>query len=71
MKLELVREHSLEQARFKMAVVFDSGTLYKMTKNQIITSDENRRVRFKRPAYAAPFVVGDRETFNELINFVT
>jgi hypothetical protein len=27
-------------------------------------------VRFKRPAYAAPFVVGDRETFNELINYV-
>ena len=70
MKLELVREHSLEQARFKMAVVFDSGTLYKMTKNQNMYGGEKLEVRFKRPAYAAPFVVGDRETFNELINYV-
>ena len=69
MKLEEIRERTLEQARFKMAVVFDAGTLYQMTKNQSMFKGE-KTVRFKRPAYAAPFVVGDRETFNELINFV-
>ena len=52
-----------------MAVVFDAGTLYQMTKNQSMFKGE-KTVRFKRPAYAAPFVVGDRETFNELINFI-
>ena len=70
MKLEEIRERTLEQARFKMAVVFDAGTLYQMTKNQSMFKGEKILVRFKRPAYAAPFVVGDRETFNELINFV-
>jgi len=70
MKLEEVRERTLEQARFKMAVVFDASTLYQMTKNQILFKGEKILVRFKRPAYAAPFVVGDRETFNELINFI-
>lgn len=69
MKLEEIRERTLEQARFKMAVVFDAGTLYQMTKNQSMFKGE-KTVRFKRPAYAAPFVVGDRETFNELINFI-
>ena len=70
MKLEEVRERTLEQARFKMAVVFDASTLYQMTKNQSMFKGEKILVRFKRPAYAAPFVVGDRETFNELINFI-
>ena len=70
MKLEEVRERTLEQARFKMAVVFDAGTLYQMTKNQSMFKGEKMEVRFKRPAYAAPFVVGDRETFNELINYI-
>ena len=70
MKLEEVRERTLEQARFKMAVVFDAGTLYQMTKNQSMFKGEKMEVRFKRPAYAASFVVGDRETFNELINYV-
>jgi len=70
MKLELSREHSLEQTRFKIAEVFDAGTLYQMTKNQNMYGGEKLEVRFKRPAYAAPFVVGDRETFNELINYV-
>ena len=70
MKLEELRERTLEQARFKMAVVFDASTLYQMTKNQILFKGEKILVRFKRPAYAAPFVVGDRETFNELINFI-
>ena len=69
MKLEEIRERTLEQARFKMAVVFDAGTLYQMTKNQSMFKGE-KTVRYKRPAHAAPFVVGDRETFNELINFV-
>ena len=69
MKLQELREGTLEQARFKMAVVFDAGTLYQMTKNQSMFKGE-KTVRFKRPAYAAPFVVGDRETFNELINFI-
>ena len=70
MKLEELREGTLEQARFKMAVVFDAGTLYQMTKNQNMYRGEKMQVRFKRPAYAAPFVVGDRETFNELINLI-
>ncbi len=70
MKLEEARERTLEQAKFKMAVVFDAGTLYQMIKNQNMGDSKNIYVRFKRPAYAAPFVVGNRETFNELINFV-
>ena len=69
MKVEEHRERTLEQARFKMAVVFDAGTLYQMTKNQSMFKGE-KTVRYKRPAHAAPFVVGDRETFNELINFI-
>ena len=69
MKLEEIRERTLEQARFKMAVVFDAGTLYQMTKNQSMFKGE-KTVRYKRPAHAAPFVVGDRESFNELINYV-
>ncbi len=70
MKLEEVRERTLEQARFKMAVVFDADTHYQMSKNQNMYRGEKMEVRFNRPAYAAPFVVGDRETFNELINYV-
>jgi hypothetical protein len=41
-----------------------------MTKNQNIGEGKRQDVRFKRPAYAAPFVVGNRETFNELINLI-
>ena len=71
MKLEEVREHSLEQARFKIAIVFDAGTLYQMTKNQNMGGDRKiLKSPFKRPAFAAPFVVRDRETFNELINLI-
>jgi hypothetical protein len=71
MKLELGREHSLEQTRFKIAVVFDAGTLYQMTKNQNMGDRKILKSRFKRPAFAAPFVVRDHETFNELVNLVT
>ena len=71
MKLEEVREHSLEQARFKIAIVFDVGTLYQMTKNQNMGDRKIIQLRFKRPAFAAPFVVRDHETFNELVNLVT
>jgi hypothetical protein len=71
MKLEEAREHSLEQARFKMAVVFDASTLYRMTKNQNMGDRKIGKLSFKRPAFAAPFVVSDHETFNELINLVT
>ena len=84
MKAEEGRERTLEQARFKMAVVFDAGTVYQMkmavvfdagtvyqmNKNQNMGEGKSINVRFKRPAYAAPFVVGDRETFNELINLI-
>jgi hypothetical protein len=71
MKLELSREHSLEQTRFKIAEVFDAGTLYQMTKNQNMGDRKILKSRFKRPAFAAPFVVRDHETFNELVNLVT
>ena len=71
MKLEEVREHTIEQARFKIAIVFDAGTLYQMTKNQNMGDRKILKSRFKRPAFAAPFVVRDHETFNELINLVT
>jgi hypothetical protein len=70
MKLQELREGTLEQARFKMAVVFDADTHYQMSKNQNMYRGEKMEVRFNRPAYAAPFVVGDPETFNELINYV-
>lgn len=70
MKVEELRERTLEQARFKMAVVFDAGTVYQMTKNQNMGEGKSIDVRFKRPTYAAPFVVGNREPFNELINLI-
>jgi len=70
MKLEELREGTLEQARFKMAVVFDADTHYQMIKNQNMGDSKNIYVRINRPAYAAPFGVGDRETFNELINLI-
>ena len=49
MKVEEGRERTLEQARFKMAVVFDAGTLYQMIKNQNMGEGKSTDVRFKRP----------------------
>jgi len=73
MKLEENREQTLQQARFKMAIVFDAGTLYEMSKNQNLFGGNTGSIqtRFKRPADAAPFVVGGHENFNELINLVS
>jgi hypothetical protein len=42
-----------------------------MTKNQNMGDRKIGKLSFKRPAFAAPFVVSDHETFNELINLVT
>jgi len=72
MKLEENRERTLEQARFKTAIVFDAGTHYEMSKNQNMFGGNRGSIqaRFKRPADAAPFVVSDHENFNELINLI-
>lgn len=62
-KLEETREHTLEQARFRLATVLDAKTNYIMTQEQL-----DGPVRFQRPKTPAPFFNNDRSTINELVN---
>jgi hypothetical protein len=65
-KLENVRERTLEQARFKMAVVFDPSISYEMLSNQ-----GEGIMRFKRPEKADAILMNNRNDVKELLNLVT
>ena len=63
-KLESVRERTLEQARFKMAAVFEPTITYKMKQGQGI-------MRFNRPQKANAILQENKQAVKELLNLVT
>jgi hypothetical protein len=64
-KLESVRERSLEQARFKMATVFDPLINYEMLTNQ-----GQGTMRFNRPEKADAILMKNSADKNELFNLL-
>ena len=66
-KLESLRERTLEQARFKMANVFDPMIAYDLQ----ITQAESGVMRFKKPSKADPIIQKHRSAVNELINLIS
>lgn len=67
-KMELVREGSLEQARFKMAVVFDPIINYELMLSQ--NQQGFGKTRFLRPKKADAILTKDPAAFKELLNLV-
>jgi hypothetical protein len=65
-KLENVRERTLEQARFKMAVVFEPSISYEMLVNQ-----GQGDMRFNRPQKADEILQKNKQAVKELLNLVT
>jgi hypothetical protein len=67
-KMEVVREGTLEQARFKMAIVFDPMINYEMMKSQGYQG--MGKTRFQRPRKADLILEKDPAAFKELLNLV-
>ena len=67
-KMEVVREGTLEQARFKMAVVFDPIIQYQMMKSQ--NYQGVGWTRFQRPQKADLILEKNPAAFKELLNLV-
>jgi hypothetical protein len=65
-KLENVRERTLEQARFKMAVVFEPSISYEMLVNQ-----GKGDMRFNRPKKADAILQNNKQAVKELLNLVS
>jgi hypothetical protein len=65
-KLENVRERTLEQARFKMAVVFEPTISYEMLVNQ-----GQGDMRFNRPLKADEILQKNKQAVKELLNLVS
>ena len=65
-KLENVRERTLEQARFKMAAVFEPTISYEMLINQ-----SQGIMRFNRPKKADAILLNNKTAVKELLNLVT
>ena len=65
-KLENVRERTLEQARFKMAVVFEPSISYEM-----LVSQGQGIMRFNRPNKADAILQNNKQAVKELLNLVT
>ena len=65
-KLENVRERTLEQARFKMAAVFEPSISYEMLVNQ-----GQGIMRFNRPQKADAILEKNKPAVKELLNLVT
>ncbi|MEY2586364.1 MAG: hypothetical protein RL634_920 [Bacteroidota bacterium] len=65
-KLEELRDRTLEQARFKMARVFDAKVLYEMSIHQ-----SEAIIRFPKPTAADNILKKDPAALNELINLVS
>ncbi len=68
LKMEVVREGMLEQARFKMATVFDPVIQYEMMKGQLFQG--NTWTRFKRPKKADAMIENNPIGFKVLLNLV-
>lgn len=64
-KLENVRERTLEQARFKMAEVFDANILYEISSKQGVGI-----MRFKRPEHADDILKNKPVALNEMLNLL-
>ncbi|MFN5188030.1 MAG: hypothetical protein ACK5DH_00635 [Chitinophagia bacterium] len=67
-KMELVREGTLEQARFKMAIVFDPNINYEMMLSQ--GSVGIAKTRFLKPKKADAILEKNPADFKELLNLV-
>jgi len=65
-KLENVRERTLEQARFKMAVVFEPTISYEM-----LVKQGQGDMRFNRPQKADEILQKNKQAVKELLNLVT
>lgn len=65
-KLENVRERTLEQARFKMAAVFEPTISYEMLIHQ-----GQGVMRFNRPKKADAILINNQQAVKELLNLVT
>jgi hypothetical protein len=65
-KLENVRERTLEQARFKMAVVFEPSISYEM-----LVGQGQGIMRFNRPNKADAMLQNNKQAVKELLNLVT
>ena len=65
-KLENVRERTLEQARFKMAVVFEPSISYEM-----LVVQGQGIMRFNRPNKADAILQNNKQAVKELLNLVT
>ena len=65
-KLENVRERTLEQARFKMAVVFEPSISYEM-----LVGQGQGIMRFNRPTKADAILQNNKQAVKELLNLVT
>ena len=65
-KLENVRERTLEQARFKMAAVFEPTISYEMLVDQ-----GQGIMRFNRPKKANAILQENKQAVKELLNLVT
>jgi hypothetical protein len=66
-KLENLRERTLEQARFKMATVFDPMIAYELQINQA----ETGVMRFKRPQKSDAILQKNQPAVNELLNLIS
>lgn len=66
-KLEMVREKTLEQARFKLANVFNANILYRMS----VAQTKDGILRFPRPAKADDILHQKKEAVNELLNLIS
>jgi hypothetical protein len=66
-KLENLRERILEQARFKMATVFDPMIAYELQINQV----ETGVMRFNRPQKSDAILQKNRQAVNELLNLIS
>ena len=65
-KLENLRERTLEQARFKMAVVFEPTISYEMLVNQ-----GQGDMRFNRPQKADEILQKNKQAIKELLNLIS
>jgi len=65
-KLENVRERTLEQARFKMAVVFEPTISYEM-----LVKQGQGDMRFNRPQKADEILQKNKQAVKELLNLVS
>lgn len=66
-KLEELRERTLEQARFKIAKVMDASTLYEMAIHQL----PGGVMRFNRPQKVPSLPVEAKTEINELLNLIS